>query len=162
MLSFSIVLTSQGITFLHAGSEFLRSKKGNENSYNAGDSVNAIDWDLKSRNIDVYEYVRQLVSLRRNHPAFRMRSNRDVAKHIVFADQQPGVVAYSINDAAALGDPWKRIHVLFNGKNQQIELSIPEGKWSIFSSNNHVERQHRAVSGKVLMTPYSCTILYQQ
>ncbi len=53
-LALSIVLTSQGISFLHAGSEFLRSKKGNENSYNAGDSINAIDWNLKTKNQDSF------------------------------------------------------------------------------------------------------------
>ena len=42
-LALSIVLTSQGISFLHAGTEFLRSKKGIENSYNQPDSINAID-----------------------------------------------------------------------------------------------------------------------
>lgn len=49
-LALTIVLTSQGIPFLHAGSEFLRSKFGEENSYNKGDSVNAIRWDLKTAN----------------------------------------------------------------------------------------------------------------
>jgi pullulanase len=46
-LALSIVLTAQGISFLHAGTEFLRSKHGIENSFNAGDSINAIDWSLK-------------------------------------------------------------------------------------------------------------------
>ena len=48
-LALSIVLTSQGISFLHAGTEFLRSKQGNDNSFNAGDEINAIDWDLKNK-----------------------------------------------------------------------------------------------------------------
>ncbi|MEI9809112.1 MAG: hypothetical protein WDO16_15320 [Bacteroidota bacterium] len=58
-LALSIVLTSQGISFLHAGTEFLRSKNGHENSYNAGDSINAIDWNLKTVNKDVFEYVKK-------------------------------------------------------------------------------------------------------
>src|SRR5262249_3592617 len=68
-LALSIVLTSQGISFLHAGTEFLRSKKGNDNSFNAGDSINAIDWALKTKNKDVFEYVKALITLRKGHPA---------------------------------------------------------------------------------------------
>ncbi|MDF2514499.1 MAG: type pullulanase, partial [Herbinix sp.] len=43
-LALSIILTSQGIAFIHGGSEILRSKKGNHNSYSAGDEINKIDW----------------------------------------------------------------------------------------------------------------------
>ena len=57
-LAMSIVFTSQGISFLHAGTEFLRSKKGVENSFESPDSINAIDWSLKTKNKDVYEYVK--------------------------------------------------------------------------------------------------------
>ena len=39
-LGTSIILLSQGIPFLHAGQEFLRTKNGVENSYNAPDSIN--------------------------------------------------------------------------------------------------------------------------
>lgn len=52
-LALSIVLASQGISFLHAGTEFLRTKKGDENSYKSGDSINAIDWDMKSKNNNI-------------------------------------------------------------------------------------------------------------
>ena len=79
-----MVLTSQGISFLHAGTEFLRTKKGNENSYNAGDSINAIDWSLKTKNKDVFDYVKALIKMRKEHPAFRMRTGKEVADHIVF------------------------------------------------------------------------------
>ncbi len=59
-LALSIVLTSQGISFLHAGTEFLRSKKGVENSFNSPDSINAIDWSLKTKNNDVFELCKSI------------------------------------------------------------------------------------------------------
>ena len=73
-LALSIVLTSQGISFLHAGTEFLRSKKGVENSYNSPDSINAIDWSLKTKNREVFDYVQQLIKMRKTHPAFTMQT----------------------------------------------------------------------------------------
>jgi pullulanase len=47
-LGLSIVALSQGVPFLHAGDEILRSKSGDRNSYNSGDWFNRIDWTLES------------------------------------------------------------------------------------------------------------------
>ena len=40
----------QGVPFFTAGSEFLRSKSGDNNSYNSGDWFNRLDYSLKSNN----------------------------------------------------------------------------------------------------------------
>jgi pullulanase len=44
MLGFGLVLMGQGVPFLHAGDELLRSKSGDGDSYDSGDWWNAIDW----------------------------------------------------------------------------------------------------------------------
>lgn len=44
MLALSLPLLGQGIPFLHAGSELLRSKSGDGDSYDSGDWFNLIDW----------------------------------------------------------------------------------------------------------------------
>ncbi|WP_040683665.1 hypothetical protein, partial [Thermobrachium celere] len=59
-LAYAIVLTSQGVPFIHSGDEFLRTKQGVENSYNSPDSINKVDWNLKVKNIDVYTYFKEL------------------------------------------------------------------------------------------------------
>lgn len=43
-LALSLPLLGQGIPFLHAGSELLRSKSGDGDSYDSGDWFNLIDW----------------------------------------------------------------------------------------------------------------------
>src|SRR4029077_7440222 len=88
-LALSIVLTSQGISFLHAGTEFLRSKKGVENSYNSPDSINESDWNLKTINKDVFDYVQQLIKMRKSHPAFRMTTAGQLQKNIHFDEAAP-------------------------------------------------------------------------
>jgi pullulanase len=55
LLSAAIVQTSQGTPFVMQGEELLRSKKNedgsyNGNSYNAGDKVNAIDYNAQLDN----------------------------------------------------------------------------------------------------------------
>ena len=54
-LAYAIVLTAQGASFLHAGTEFLRTKNGVENSFDKGDVVNGINWDLKNQNNSLFE-----------------------------------------------------------------------------------------------------------
>jgi pullulanase len=168
-LALSIVLTSQGISFLHAGTEFLRSKKGNENSYNAGDSINAIDWKLKSVNEVFFEQIKELVWMRREHPAFRMKTTEQIAANIVFLDKLPaGVIGYTIN-GAAVKDKWKKILVLFNGNKDKTAYSVPEGNWNFALTtgirivNDKVAARSKVIKEKDIYLPvFSCTILYQQ
>ena len=158
-LALSIVLTSQGIPFLHAGTEFLRNKKGVENSYNAGDSINAIDWALKKKNYDVFLFVKKLITIRKAHPAFRMTTTAQIKNNIQFNDTVPeGTIAYTIN-GAAMKDSWKKISVAFNGSKEQKNISLPKGKWKVGIDS---EGSHKQVSGDMVLAPYSSIILYQE
>lgn len=161
-LANTIVLTSQGIPFLHAGSEFLRTKKGVENSFNAGDSINAIDWDLKTSHFDTYQFIRALIRMRKEHPAFTMRSAADIAAHLKFRDINiPGVVAYQI-DGHALGDRWTSIFVAFNGSEASKVIQTPPGAgWRTHVLDNRISRGRRR-STSLTLKPYSAAILYRQ
>jgi pullulanase len=155
-LALTIVLTSQGIPFLHAGTEFLRSKKGVENSFNAPDSINALNWDLKKNNSSVVQYVERLIRLRREHPAFRMTTGKQIAQNIRFDEQAPaGTIVYTIN-GAALGDSWKKIRIAFNGSNTEKVLTLPAGGW-----RSGIPHQAASYSGNIHLPAYSALILYQ-
>ena len=157
-LALTIVLTSQGIPFLHAGSEFLRSKKGVENSYISGDSINAIDWNLKKENLSLTNYIEKLIRIRKAHPAFRMPEASLIKKFIRFDSPVPeGTIAYTLN-GAALGDKWKKIWIAFNGSNELKELILPEGKWKTGLSQ---DKMTKTQSGTVHLQKYSAVILYQ-
>ncbi len=161
-LALTIVLTSQGISFLHAGTEFLRSKKGVENSFNAGDSINAIDWNLKSTNKDVFDYVKGLISMRKKHPAFRMTKANEIASFIRFDEKtESGVVSYSI-DGSKLNDEWKSIHVIFNGSSKAIDQQLPGDIWTIFSNNNHMLDFVETASSRIHVNPFSSAILFKK
>jgi pullulanase len=160
-LALSIVLTSQGITFLHAGTEFLRSKKGNANSYKAGDAINEIDWDLKTKNKDVFEYVKTLIKIRKTHPAFRMRTADQIRTHLRFEEAMPsGLVSYTI-DGAALKDTWRKIKVYYNGSNTEKQFILDSKRWSAAILNNTITNGQN-IQGIITLKPYTCTILYLQ
>jgi len=80
----SILFLSQGIPFIHAGNEFLRSKNGNHNSYNAPLKINAIDWSLKEKNIDVYNYIKELIEFRKANEAFRLDDDDEIREKLKF------------------------------------------------------------------------------
>lgn len=130
-LSTAIVLTSQGIPFIHGGEEFLRTKKGVHDSYNAGDEINKFDWYRKAKYIDVNNYYKRLIALRKEHPAFRMTTEEDIEKNIRFIDMHiPNVVAYTINNHAN-EDSFERIVVIFNGNIGSVKVTLPDGMWAM-------------------------------
>jgi len=128
-LAGAILLTAQGIPFLHAGAEMLRTKKGHGNSYNQPDEINMIDWSRKALFSYVTNYFKQLITLRKNHPAFRMTSAEQIRNHLKFSGYyMPGVVCFSINDHAN-GDTWKLIKVIFNNNPNPIVFPLKRKKW---------------------------------
>ena len=157
-LAMSIVLTSQGISFLHAGTEFLRTKKGVENSFESPDSINAIDWSLKTKNKEIFEYLKGLIKMRKEHPAFRMKSTKEIAANIQFIDPvQKGSIIYIIN-GQKVNDRWKKIFVVLNSDSKKT-ISLPHGIWKTAILNNHFEDVDIP---KLIAESYSCTILYQE
>lgn len=138
-LAQTIVFTSQGTPFMFAGEEIFRDKKGVHNSYKSPDSINAIDWNLKHQNADLFNYYRELIKLRKSHPAFRMTTTEEVARHLVFDKvNQPGLISYSLKDNAN-GDEWKEIKVIFNGSDDTRTVKIPSGNWLIVARDGQLK-----------------------
>lgn len=159
-LALSIVLTSQGISFLHAGTEFLRTKKGVENSYNSPDSINEIDWNLKTKNLAVFEYVKALIKMRKEHPAFRMTTAKQIASNISFLNGLPeGMIAYTMN-GAAVGDRWKKILVVLNGSNEDRSIPAQQSNYKVFISGNMISQTIGGVEGRWRFDAHSCSVLY--
>ncbi len=91
-----LLFSGLGIVFMQAGEEFLRSKRGNSNSYNAGDEVNQIRWAQAEENKDTVEYYGGLIALRLQNPAFKdMKSG---AENAVRLSSPKGTAAYIIGN----------------------------------------------------------------
>jgi len=131
-MSSAIIFTSQGIPFIHAGQEFLRSKDGNDNSYNASEELNALNWQTKADNEDIVEYNKGLIKLRKEHPAFKMPTADMIKENLKFIEDTPdSVIAYQINNNAN-GDTWNDIVVAFNAETKPQTITLPkDGKWNI-------------------------------
>jgi pullulanase len=133
-LAHGAVLLSQGIPFLHAGEEFLRSKQGVENSYNSPDSINGMEWSAKARYREVFQYLRGLISLRKAHPALRLRSAELVNQHVRFPELlEPGMVSWLISGHAG-GDEARLLQVILNSTSRLREVHLAEGYWEILAN----------------------------
>ena len=137
-LAQTVVYASQGLPFIYAGEEIYRDKKGVHNTYQSPDSINQINWDNKTKYIDIFNYYQGLIALRKAHPAFRMTTQDMVQKNLKFLDMKtPNVVAYTL-DNNANKDSWKQILVIFNGNRKPVGLEIPEGTWNVVCYNGAI------------------------
>ncbi|WP_278683894.1 type I pullulanase [Paraclostridium bifermentans] len=140
ILAIGIILTSQGIPFLHEGFEILRTKQGDHNSYKSPDSVNSIKWNDKIQFNAVYNYFKGLIKLRKEHPAFRMRTALEIRanQHVYFPqnNDRSGVIISHIRNHAN-GDLWNNILIIYNSTtidNYDVNSSTPlayNGFWNI-------------------------------
>jgi pullulanase len=91
----AIILTSQGVPFLHAGVEFMRSKPDglggfDHNSYESPDSVNQLRWDRKLEYQNVFEYYKTLIEIRKAYPQFRMNNADLIRANLTFLETDAG------------------------------------------------------------------------
>ena len=127
----SIAFLSQGVPFLQAGQEFLRSKNGNENSYNADDATNSLKWSTKVKYVATTKYYQGLFALRAAHPAFRMNTTAQVKANLKFLKTTNDVIAYSLN-GKAVKDAASTIVVIHNPNAGAATVTLPNGKkWAI-------------------------------
>ena len=139
-LAAAIVLTSQGISFLHEGEEFARVKENLqgeiiENSYNSSDYTNELKWLRKQRYIDLFNYYKGLIKLRKEYKAFRMNSNKEIQNNISFMAKgnefkDEHMVGYFIN-IEDYNDSYSKIAVIFNANKYNVEVDLNEGEWNV-------------------------------
>ncbi|MEM8896157.1 MAG: type I pullulanase, partial [Bacteroidota bacterium] len=140
-LAETIVFTSQGVSFMHAGADFLRTKQGVENSYKSPDSINLMDWSRKAEYIEVHQYYKDLIRLRKNHRAFRMPTTEMINQHLSFLDfEENNLVGFQI-EGNANGDSWSDILVIHNGNKEAMSLNIPVGEWSVVLEDHLLDEE---------------------
>lgn len=165
----AIVFTSQGVPFIQAGEEFLRSKplpekKGfAENSYNMPDAVNSIKWDNIHEYPDMIAYYKGLMTLRKAHPVFRMQSEAEMTQNLCFLSDTPeNVVAYLLKGKGADDTP-ENILVIFNGNDEEILYNLPEGKWKILVDDKTAGADGKKnISEKTDVEPLSALVLEKE
>ena len=153
MLANSIVLTSNGISFILAGEEFLRSKKGCENSYNASYEINELDYSLKLENYDMFKNYQKLIWLKQNTSDLGLDKN---INHLLKVDETlPNNISYEVGDLKT-GRKYLIIHV--NGLRQGKPLIVDLRGYKLYLDTIN---PHKELSNSTALIPYETLIVYK-
>ncbi len=160
-LAQTAVFTSQGVPFMLSGEEMLRDKKGVHNSFNSPDDINHLDWNNLKKYPQVFEYYKNLISLRRNHPAFRLGDAELVRKHLEFLPTGKCMVGFVLKNHAG-GDSWNNIYILLNGSKEAQEVEIPEGNYRVVACDGVINEGGLSThtGGKILVEGQSALIFH--
>lgn len=98
MLANSCVFTSQGITFMLAGEEILRTKGGDSNSYQSSYSVNAIDYANKIKHLDMFSNYQKLIKLKQNTAVFGKTAEKIASDVTITKNSDGSLITMTITD----------------------------------------------------------------
>ena len=162
LLAQTVVMTSQGVPFMLSGEEMLRDKKGVHNSFESPDSINHLNWDNLERYPQVMEYYKNLIALRKAHPAFHMGSADMVRRNLDFLPTENCLVAFHINGRNVPGETWGDIYVAFNTHKRARSIEVPEGSYTVVCRNIKCDQEGMGTvkGGKVTIPAQSALILH--
>lgn len=170
-LAAAVYMTAQGVPFLQAGEEMLRTKVNedgtfNSNSYNSGDQVNSLKWgDLEDpAYAQVYEYYKGLIAFRKAHGALRLTTAQEVASTVTEVDgQEPNVLAFDIKGGVN-GETAEEIFVIFNANETATTVALPEGNWNVYVNGEKAGTTALAsiTDGSAQVAPISAMVLVKE
>ena len=87
-----------------------------------------------------FDYYRNLIAMRKAHPAFRMTSAADIVRNIVFDRvKEDCVVSYSIKNPAN-GAEWQEVKVVFNGNDRDVTVNVAKGNWTVVAADGKIAK----------------------
>ncbi len=160
-LAIAIILTSQGIPFIHAGEEMLRSKPDEtkeygyeENSFNRGDEINSIKWGTKKEHLDIFSYYQGLIAFRKETKALRLRTKEEIEQCIEFLPTAPGLVSYVVKTKD------EELFIAYNAGEKEVTLELPKGKFLVYVNKMQAgTKVLDEVENKVVAAPISAMVL---
>lgn len=163
------LFVSQGITMIHAGQEWARSKviqdptgkdpkKGqfDRDSYNKDDETNWLNFNEIDINKNLFDYYKGLINLRLSTPALRKAKPNDI-NFKVYND--PLHITFSI-DGKSSGDMYDYFVSLNASKDHAHEIILPEGYWEVVvNAENAGASTLKSIEKSMLIPPISGVVL---
>lgn len=150
LLAAFMLFVSQGISMIHAGQEFARTKwivpeneikdteagKLDHNSYNKDNATNHIDWEDVSKNQVLFDYYRGLINIRMQSPALRKAS----AESIHFSSyEDPLHFSMTISNHGTT-DRYDYFICINANPLREHEAKLPDGEfWDILVHGQHAD-----------------------
>ncbi|MGN0649718.1 MAG: type I pullulanase [Oscillospiraceae bacterium] len=152
-LGAALVFLAQGVPFIQAGQELLRSKPSENgfvhDSYKSPDSVNCIKWNNVTENREVMEYYKGLIALRKRFSQLRLRTAEEIRARVHFEVICGGALIMRIDDLIAVINPFRK----------PIEVELKP--CLVYADQNRAGAQpFGEVSGKTEVSPI-CVLIMQ-
>ena len=166
-LAAAFYMTAQGIPFLQAGEEMLRSKpngKGGyiDNSYKSPDEINSLKWlDLeKTEYHQTVDYYKGLIAFRKAHPVLRMNSTYDILSNLVPVHvDHPQIAVFRIRGEVYY-EPADELIFIFSASKEPRTFSLPEGPWHICINGDKAGTASLGVAeGSITVPPVTAMVL---
>lgn len=131
----SVLMFSQGVPFISQGTEMLYTKHLNHNSYNAGDSVNKIDWRRKDSNRDMFNFVRDVIRIRKDNKVLRLSSANEIRDRVKVSLNEHRLIGLTYE---GIGEDYREMFIVhnFNGHDEVFELG--HGDWLVLVEDGKV------------------------
>ena len=162
-LAAAFVFLSQGVPFIQAGEELMRSKVNsdgtfNDNSYNAGDNVNAINYSAASDELigGVYDYYKGLIAFRKANRILRLTDRYDVKKTVsrIRSGVGEGLLGFRLRH-----EDEPEMLVYFNGCINSRLLVLPYGNWEVYIDADKASAEPlRPARGYATIQPLSAMV----
>lgn len=160
-------MMSQGIPFMQAGEEMLRSKpdpKGGyvENSFKSSDRINSIKWNLLDVKPyrDTYEYYRGLIAFRKAHPVLRMTSAYEILSHVVPVQCENSLMTAFHISGDVPGETARELFLVFNASDTAESIALPEGSWHLCINAEKAGTEALAVASGAIEIPAICAMVF--
>ncbi|MGO4937533.1 type I pullulanase [Fundicoccus sp. Sow4_H7] len=154
----TIVLLSQGISFIHAGQEFLRTKNGVRDSYNSLDAINQIDWMRQETYRHSVELTRKLIALRQSEPLLTLSTYDEIKETMTLLRADYQIVAFEYKKDN------QRLIVVFNAQNNRVNYPLDEGEYIVKLIDGTVHLDDHTVTpmiNTIAIEPYTSIVLKQ-
>ncbi len=145
----ALVFLSQGVPFIQAGQEFLRSKNFVHNSYNSPDCVNQLKWNNITIFADMVDYYKGLIKIRKRYPIFRLKSAEEIREKIHFEDLENGAFIAYIGGFSLIVNPSYTV----------ISVNLKDNYYVFADKNKASDYPLYPVSGNLEAAPLSVILL---
>lgn len=165
------LFTAQGITMIHAGQEFGRSKiiaktdaddpdqgKMDHNSYQKDNETNWLNFDILAQNRELFEYYRGLIKIRRQSPALsKSEPNCIVFDHY----DNPLLVSFAINGKTT-NDMFNYYVILNANWVDQATVRLPSGSWELLVNKEMASSQAIDILSGTIEVPAKSGLLLRK
>ncbi len=162
---------AQGITMIHAGQEFGRSKiiavsdaddpdigKMDHNSYQKDNETNWLNFDVLAQNRELFDYYKGLIKIRKEAPSLRKSEPNDICfDHY----NNPLLLTFRVSGKST-GDMFDYYIILNGNWSDPADVTLPPGSWELLANKQMASSQAIDILSGNLEVPAKGGMLFRK